>query len=450
VRRILRNVFFWTHLSIGLLAGGLILLMSVTGVMLGFERQMIAWIDGTPRVAIGAAASPLPLDSLLARAGIARADIASVVIKRDASQPVTLRLRERGAAPVYLDPTTAAVLTPTGDGSGQRFFSALRRWHRYVGAEAGELRTQMKVLNGTANLIFLGLVLSGLYLWWPRRWSVARLRATALPQLKHRAGHARDFNWHNSLGFWFALPLAIIIATGAFFSFRWPGQYLDIALGSAQEQEAARKAIAEARAARAAARDAARVESTTGASSGASSTRATASATSNGGSGAATPAESSQPESPLRDDDAALAAYVAAAVTARPEWAQLTITLPDAKANETRIAVAEGNTYRPDLRWTLEVDRASAMLASASGYDDLSTARKLRAWVRFGHTGEVFGIPGQILATIASAVGVLLVWTGFALAWRRLLSWLRARRRRSVPAVAALPDASLEPPTALR
>ncbi|HRN53385.1 MAG TPA: PepSY domain-containing protein, partial [Gemmatimonadaceae bacterium] len=103
-----------------------------------------------------------------------------------------------------------------------------------------------------------------------------------------------------------------------------------------------------------------------------------------------------------------------------------------------------------DLRWTLGLDRASAVVATASGYDDLSAARKIRAWVRFGHTGEVFGIPGQILATIASAVGVLLVWTGFALAWRRWLNWLRRRRRRSVPAVAALPDATLESPTALR
>src|SRR5690606_37733709 len=126
------------------------------------------------------------------------------------------------------------------------------------------------------------------------------------------------------------------------------------------------------------------------------------------------------------------------------------ITLPDARANVTRIAVAEGNTYRPDLRWTLDVDRASAAVATSSGYDDLSAARKIRAWVRFGHTGEVFGIPGQILATIASAVGVLLVWTGFALAWRRMVSWLRRRRRRSVPAVASLPDAALEAPAALR
>jgi len=95
VRRYVRPFFFWIHLSIGILAGALILLMSITGVLLGFERQMIAWIDGAPRVeATGEA--PLPLDSLLKRVGVARADVASAVLKRYATQPVILRLRDRG------------------------------------------------------------------------------------------------------------------------------------------------------------------------------------------------------------------------------------------------------------------------------------------------------------------------------------------------------------------
>ena len=421
MRRVIRNVFFWIHLSIGLLAGGLILLMSLTGVLLGFERQMIAWIDGAPRVEANSGPA-LPLDTLLQRTGVARADVATLVVKRDVTQPVTIRLRERGAAPILAHPATGAVLTPSGDGSGQRFFSALRRWHRWVGVQGAELRADMKVLTGTANLVFLALVLSGFYLWWPRHWTLARLRATTLPQW-HRAGKARDFNWHNSLGFWFAIPLAVIVATAAFISFRWPGQYLDLALGSAEERAAARTAIADAHAAR--------PEAPTAAA------------------GRATAREESAP-SPVHETDAPLSRYVAAAIAERPDWAQLTITMPDASARETRVAVAEGNTYRPDLRWTLALDRASARVASVSGYDDLSAARKIRAWVRFGHTGEVFGIPGQILATVASAVGVLLVWTGFALAWRRGVNWRRARRRRSVPAVTALPDAALESPATLR
>lgn len=398
MRAAIRSFFFWTHLTIGLSAGLLILLMSVTGVMLGFERQMIARIDGAPRVE--ASSTPLlPLDSLLARAGIDRDAVASIVVKRDVTQPVTIRLRERGATPVLLDPYRATVLTASGDGSGQKFFSALRRWHRWVGVQSTELRAQMKLVAGVANLVFLLLVLSGIYLWWPRHWSWARLRATALPQW-HHAGKARDFNWHNSLGFWFAIPLALIIASAAFISFRWPGQYLDLALGNEKERIAAREAL-----------------------------NAPPAATASAGS-----AETQRDALPrfVRDSDVGLAAYVDAARLSRPQWEQLTITMPDARSDAARIAVAEGNTYRPDLRWTLEVDRASASLVSSTGYADLSPARKIRAWVRFGHTGEVFGLWGQSLATVASAVGVLLVWTGFALVWRRWRSWRKRRQRTAV------------------
>lgn len=421
MRAAIRSVFFWTHLVVGLSAGLLILLMSVTGVMLGFERQMIAAIDGAPTVK--ASGEPrLPLDTLLARAAIDRDAVASIVVKRDATQPVTVRLRERGAAPVMLDPYRATSLRASGDGSGQKFFSALRRWHRWVGVQSSELRAQMKVVAGVANLVFLLLVLSGIYLWWPRHWSLARLRATTLPQW-HRAGKVRDFNWHNSLGFWFAAPLALIVASAAFISFRWPGQYLDLALGNEQERVAAREAL-NGRQTPAASPSAANTASSA-ASVRAASERA-----------APEPGAAERETLPrfVRDGDAALAAYVVTVDSLRPQWQQLTVTMPDARSDATRIAVAEGNTYRPDLRWTVEVDRASATLVTSTGYADLSPARKIRAWVRFGHTGEVFGLWGQFFATIASAVGVLLVWTGFALAWRRWRTW-RARRARR-PAIA--------------
>lgn len=414
----IRPVLFWTHLVFGLVAGLLILLMSVTGVLLGFERQTIAWIDGAPRVAPSEGA-PLPLDTTLARLGVARADVASIVMRHDPREPLTIRLRERGAAPLLVDPFRAERLQATGTGKGQALFSALRRWHRWVGAQGAELRARMKVVAGTANLIFLGLVVSGIYLWWPRRWTRARLLATTRPQW-HRSGRVRDFNWHNSLGFWGALPLALIIASGAFVSFRWPGQWLDVALGSTEERRVALEQLR-----------------------GATSPVPTA----------ATPTPAAPPSSAAvaasRPTDAALAVWVASAAAAHPAWRQLTLTLPDEGGRTMRVAVAEGNTYRPDLRWTLTLDRTSGAVAQASGYADLSASRRIRAWVRFGHTGEVFGMPGQFLATLATAIGAVLVWTGFALAFRRMQQWA-TRRRRSVPAMAAAPDAPLQAPAPLR
>ena len=51
--------------------------------------------------------------------------------------------------------------------------------------------------------------------------------------------------------------------------------------------------------------------------------------------------------------------------------------------------------------------------------------------MRFAHTGEVLGIPGQTVAGLVSAGGVVLVWTGIALALRRFLAWITVAARRS-------------------
>jgi uncharacterized iron-regulated membrane protein len=64
----------------------------------------------------------------------------------------------------------------------------------------------------------------------------------------------------------------------------------------------------------------------------------------------------------------------------------------------------------------------------AESFQDLSAGRRLRSWLRFAHTGEVYGLTGQTIAGLASAGGAVLVYTGLALALRRFISWLRRRR----------------------
>ena len=39
----IRRIFFWLHLVAGCVAGAIILLMSFTGVVLTYERQILAW-----------------------------------------------------------------------------------------------------------------------------------------------------------------------------------------------------------------------------------------------------------------------------------------------------------------------------------------------------------------------------------------------------------------------
>ncbi len=93
------------------------------------------------------------------------------------------------------------------------------------------------------------------------------------------------------------------------------------------------------------------------------------------------------------------------------------------------ITVDEGYGGQPQKRTTLTIERASGMVTRAEDFSSLTAGRRLRSWLRFAHTGEIYGLIGQTVAGLASAGGAVLVYTGVALALRRLWAWLMRRRR---------------------
>ncbi len=79
-----------------------------------------------------------------------------------------------------------------------------------------------------------------------------------------------------------------------------------------------------------------------------------------------------------------------------------------------------GSGGRPDLRAQLTLERATGAIEKWEPYESQSTGRRLRTWSRWIHTGEAGGVTGQAVAGVVSAGVAVLVWTGIALAWRRL------------------------------
>lgn len=133
-----RSAIFWVHVAVGAAAGLVVLIMSVTGVALTYEKQMLEWADrGAWTAPSQVDASPLPPETLLARVTEA--------------QP--------GTAP------TGITLRATG-----------------------------KMITGAANLGFLFLVVSGLYLWFPRVWTWLQFK-NVLWFRGGLAAKARHFNW---------------------------------------------------------------------------------------------------------------------------------------------------------------------------------------------------------------------------------------------------------------
>ena len=90
--------------------------------------------------------------------------------------------------------------------------------------------------------------------------------------------------------------------------------------------------------------------------------------------------------------------------------------VPESARAPVVFAIDQGDGGQPQLRSTLTLDRATGAVVSYEAFENQSLGRRLRSILRFAHTGEVLGIPGQTIAGLATAGGAVLVWTGLALA----------------------------------
>ncbi|HET6565869.1 MAG TPA: PepSY-associated TM helix domain-containing protein, partial [Xanthomonadales bacterium] len=224
-----RPILFWAHLSCGVLAGVVILMMSVTGVLLTYERQIINWADQQSLPAIIARGERASVESILAaaRAHVPGTEPTAVTMTSEQDAAVAVAMG-RGHT-VYVDPYSARVLGEGAQGV-HGFFSWITQMHRWFAA-SDESRDTARAITGASNLIFLFIVLSGMYLWLPMIWRKTQFRMRLWFSKKPKSSKARDFNWHHVFGIWMCLPLVFIIASATVFSYGWANALVYKAFG---------------------------------------------------------------------------------------------------------------------------------------------------------------------------------------------------------------------------
>jgi uncharacterized iron-regulated membrane protein len=368
-----RKIFFWLHLILGAAAGIVILLMSVTGVLLAFERQIVAFAERDLRAA-DTSQPRLPLSRIVEAAMAAAPDgkPSNIVVRADRAAPVAVAFgRERT---LFVDPYTGAA----GEGAGgvRRFFAANQSLHRWL-AFKGESRDRGKALTGAANLAFFFIVLTGLVIWIPRRRTRTAFRNATLFRRGLR-GRARDFNWHHVLGIWAFLPLVAIVFSAVVISYPWATRLVYRAFGSAPPKQQQQQ----------------------------QSDRA-------GG------------KLDVASLDPLWTAAQRETMRVAPRWQSLSLRLPLSRKGPVTFAVDEGSGARPDKRSQLLLDARTGHLVEHKTYAQQEAGQQARAWLRWIHTGEAGGAFGQFVAMLASGAAVVLVWTGLALALRRLARFLR-------------------------
>lgn len=129
-----RKIIFWTHLITGLIAGVVILIMSVTGALLSFEKNIIEFAERDMRyVAASENTAKLPPSGILAKVIEAKpnAKPASITLPNEPNAAWQVALGRDGQ--VFVNPYTGAF---TGEGaSGVRsFFSHNDRLAPLAGA----------------------------------------------------------------------------------------------------------------------------------------------------------------------------------------------------------------------------------------------------------------------------------------------------------------------------
>ncbi|HZH15074.1 MAG TPA: PepSY-associated TM helix domain-containing protein [Archangium sp.] len=401
----LRKIIFWPHLVSGVITGLVIALMSLTGAAIAFESEIVAWADSDARrVRVPAPDAPrLSVDELLARVKAARpkAQPSGVTVYPEPDSAVlVLTGRSEG---VYVNPYTGEVREQGAQG-WRSSFHVMEEWHRWLGAH-GDNRPVGKAITGVSNAAFLFLAISGLYLWWPRKWTLRAMRPT-LWFRRGLKGKARDFNWHNTIGFWSLPVLIVLTATGMVISYKWASDLVFKVTGN--EPPAAQGP-------------------------------------------AATPPVKVPPP-PEGAKPLGLEPLFTEARRQVPAWETITVRLGGgARPNAPQGSQAQAPQGPQALTFAIREQGAWPLFASAQvsmdpftgqvlrreTFADYNLGRKARSWMRFLHTGEALGWIGQLLAAIASLGGVLLVWTGFALSWRRFFP-----RRRPSATAAVEPEAA--------
>jgi uncharacterized iron-regulated membrane protein len=366
----LRKSIFWLHLGSGCLAGAAIFFLALTGTILTYERQIIAWQESGYRVVPPVAAvrdlQPHKLISLAAAAE--DRPPSALVLHADPRDPVEIDFGRNRL--LYLNPYTGSILG-CGAVRTRAFFRTVTSLHRWFGVPVRH-QPLARAIQGSFALDLIVMILTGIILWWPPFWTASRLR-NSLFFRRRLCGRARDWNRHLVLGIWSALPLGIIAVTGVILGFAWATSLLyRIADGAHPAPAYSHRAM------------------------------------------------ESHNSYPTSFATAYLDPIISTAQQQAAGWRSLRVMLPGPSVRTIAIVVDFGNQARPDQLATLVFDRFSGRLMAMHTFSSCSLGKRIRLFVHRIHTGEAGGFAGQTISGLASLCCCGLILTGFLLAIRRL------------------------------
>ena len=225
----LRRFNDWFHLWIGIAAGIPVIIISLTGCILVFEREIVemtrAWWD----VEVAAHGEQLPPSVIRTKV---LEQLPDMKIRRlwyyGEGKPVKIS-PDNSDSLIFANPYTGKVLALEDH---EDIFEFIDEGHRnlWFPSQIG------KQVVGWSTAIFLLLTITGVVLWWPKNWNTRELKQAFT--IKWTAKFKRvNYDLHNVLGF-YSLSFALIMAfTGLMMSFRFVHKSVLELLGTKQDKQ---------------------------------------------------------------------------------------------------------------------------------------------------------------------------------------------------------------------
>lgn len=359
VKKLLRKLHRVLGLSVGLWAA----LAGATGSVLVFSDGIDAWLN--PRLLqVKPRPARFDLDGAVAavRASFPDQPMRTLRLPRDADEPVVVRVGADPPTEVYVDPYSTRILGTRAEYGGAMGFL----WNLHVHLLAGEAG---ETVAGLLALFLLGMLLSGLVLWWPRRGRVA-----AGFRIHRNAAVLRQmFDFHRVAGVVF-LPLLLVAAvTGAMLVFhQQTTAFLLATLGGAQR------------------------------------------------------AVPPQVAAPAGGHVEPVSQWIARAEAAVPGARPVSVQFPDKATAAAVVRLRFDANPHPYGRTFVAVDPYTAGVVQVHDWRTAGPGIRTADYKYPLHIGAALGLPGRILVLIAGLVPMLLLATG-GFVWLRKRQLRRAR-----------------------
>ncbi|MDR1480804.1 MAG: PepSY domain-containing protein [Planctomycetaceae bacterium] len=233
--KIFRWVAYELHLWLGIVSGLILFVVCLSGTLLTFKTEFIQYIEHERYYFDASNGSQLKsveeLVSLVEQSE--RGKVVRVTIPNATNQTWLFNVKKEsvdvkklpaGMPAVHAMLGTAYIVNPsTGESLGTQrskiymFFMMLTFLHRFLLLDIW----LGQIIVGGATLIFLVLVITGLFLWLPAKITSIKGWSTGIKIRLGKSWSMFLYDVHNTLGFYILIPVVVMALTGPIISFSW-------------------------------------------------------------------------------------------------------------------------------------------------------------------------------------------------------------------------------------